>query len=104
MGGLWPDSWRRGDPDGQFLKEWLETTAALPVSALTLQGYRSIVRSHLIPRLGNIRLDQLTPKKIEAPWVKMGEKGARKDGRGDGGLHPRTMFPMRTEPRCARTH
>jgi integrase len=45
-----------------------------------------------MPRLGDIRLDQLSPTHIEAAWVKMGEKGARRDGRGHGGLHPRTIL------------
>jgi integrase len=77
---------------GEFLAEWLETTAALRVSRSTLQGYRSITASHLIPLLGAIRLDQLSPARIEAAWVAMGKPGARRDRRGDGGLHPRTIL------------
>jgi hypothetical protein len=54
--------------------------------------FLSRLTSPTIAYLGHIRLDQLTPTHTEAGWVKMVEKGARNDGRGDVRLHPRTIL------------
>ncbi|MCU1494563.1 MAG: class flavin-dependent oxidoreductase, partial [Acidimicrobiaceae bacterium] len=48
-----------------WLDHWLDNIAANRVRPLTLEGYRSLVRPHLGPRLGKHRLDQnrqLCPK------------------------------------------
>lgn len=49
----------------QFLDRWLEH-AAHQVSTKSLESYESIVRLHLRPRLGHLKLDQLRPLHIEA--------------------------------------
>jgi len=65
---------------GKYIERWLENSAAIHVrSVRTLDGYRSIARAHLIPKLGHIRLDQLRPAHIEGYY-----KYALTAGRADG--------------------
>lgn len=49
----------------QFLDRWLEH-AAHQVGPKSLESYESIVRLHLRPRLGHLKLEQLRPLHIEA--------------------------------------
>lgn len=49
-----------------FLRSWLETYARPRIRPLTYSGYRVNVEKHLIPTLGRIRLDQLTPQHVQA--------------------------------------
>jgi integrase len=44
---------------------WLETSVKPRVRPLTYAGYRVNVEKHLIPILGKIRLDQLTPLHVQ---------------------------------------
>jgi integrase len=49
----------------EFLRTWLETTVKPRVRPLTYAGYKVNVEKHLIPTLGRIKLDQLTPDHIQ---------------------------------------
>ena len=49
----------------QYLEWWLDHVAAPTVRAVTLKGYAERVRAHLIPALGDHRLDRLTPQHVE---------------------------------------
>lgn len=44
----------------QWLTYWLNNIAAKRVRPNTLAGYRSLVKRHIIPAIGNVRLDKLT--------------------------------------------
>lgn len=44
---------------------WLETSVKARVRPLTYAGYKVNVEKHLIPTLGKIRLDQLTPLHVQ---------------------------------------
>lgn len=48
-----------------FLRTWLETSVKPRVRPLTYAGYKVNVEKHLIPTLGPIRLDQLTPQHVQ---------------------------------------
>ena len=48
----------------QFLESWLERYAASHVSPRTLQGYRQKVNAYVIPHLGGVRVQSLTPRHI----------------------------------------
>jgi len=48
-----------------FLEVWLRHTIPSKVRARTLERYQQIVRLHLIPRLGRIRLAKLTAAHVE---------------------------------------
>jgi integrase len=49
----------------QWLETWLNENAANRVRPKTLHRYKEIVNLHLIPRLGHIRLNKLTPTDVE---------------------------------------
>ncbi len=48
-----------------FLTRWLEETAKPSVRPKTYAGYRGVVRDHLLPELGRIRLAKLTPSDVQ---------------------------------------
>src|SRR5450759_575525 len=48
-----------------FLERWLEETVKLRVRPLTYAGYAVNVRRHIIPALGDIRLDRLSPEQVQ---------------------------------------
>lgn len=50
---------------GQWLTYWLEQVIAPSRTASTLHGYHMIVRNHLAPALGRIRLSELTTAQIQ---------------------------------------
>ena len=86
--GTYADS--HGMTLGEFLEQWFRDYARPPnVRARTAEGYRQIVKGHLIPRLGSIRLDRLTPADIQAYYTELSD-GGRLDG-GPGGLAPQTV-------------
>jgi len=70
-----------------LLDRWLEEVSTQKGPS-TVDGYKTIVRTHLIPALGNIRLSSLNALHIERYY-----KTALLEGRRDnkGGLSPRTV-------------
>ena len=50
---------------GDLLSTWLEDTARVTVRPATYQSYATIVRVHLAPALGRIRLADLTPQHVQ---------------------------------------
>jgi integrase len=48
-----------------FLRSWLETSVKPNVRPLTYAGYKVNVEKHLIPTIGKLRLDQLTPQHVQ---------------------------------------
>jgi integrase len=49
-----------------FLRSWLETSVKPSVRPLTYAGYKVNVEKHLIPAIGRLRLDQLTPQHVQS--------------------------------------
>jgi len=49
----------------EFLRTWLESTVRPRVRPLTYAGYKVNVEKHLIPTLGKIKVDQLTPQHVQ---------------------------------------
>ena len=49
----------------RYLEGWLVDAAKPTLRASTFVSYRTIVRKHLIPKLGNVQLARLTPLMIE---------------------------------------
>lgn len=60
---------------GQWLTYWLENIAEAKVRPSTLQGYQSKVTTHLIPGLGDHRLDRLQPEHLERFYRACARKG-----------------------------
>lgn len=50
----------------QFLEHWLENSVKPSVRPSTYHSYESEVRVHIVPRLGHIYLEKLTPQHIQA--------------------------------------
>lgn len=70
-----------------LLREWLVLQEA-EKALRTYEGYTSICEQRLIPALGSIQLDKLTPSHIESYKAKALKSG-RRDGKG--GLSPQTV-------------
>jgi len=73
---------------GQFLGIWLE---ALTVEPSTLRGYECLVRVHLVPALGRIRLDRLAALDVDRML-----RAKRTEG-----LSPQTCLNLRAALRSA---
>lgn len=74
---------------GEYLEEWLEGYARSACRPNTFDRYAGLIRGHIIPALGRIRLDQLTPLDLTRFYSEKREQG-RLDGQA-GGLSPRTI-------------
>ncbi|MBA7503431.1 Tyrosine recombinase XerC [subsurface metagenome] len=74
---------------GEYLKQWVESYAAIHTSPRTTEGYRAIVHRYIVPALGGIPLCQLQPQHLENYY-----SGALSHGRldGKGGLSGRTVL------------
>jgi integrase len=59
----------------EYLESWLQDHAANNVTPYTFDRYESIVRKHLIPALGSIRLNQLTAIRIQRYYTVALESG-----------------------------
>lgn len=73
-----------------FFERWLQDQVWREgnLSPETAQVYEIIIKKHLVPALGSIRLQKLTPDRIEAYYTDKLANG-RRDGKG--GLSPRTV-------------
>jgi integrase len=71
-----------------FLERWLKDYAYANLAPRTAEGYETIIRQHLIPKLGNIPLMQLKPEHIQKYYAEMLSVG-RSDGKG--ALNPLTV-------------
>jgi len=53
---------------GQFLTHWLEHVARPKLRPRTYFSYEHVIRLHLIPGLGRVKLQALTPQRVQA-WI-----------------------------------
>jgi integrase len=60
---------------GNFLQQWLRDYAKPNTAPKTFRRYEQIVRIHLTPVIGEIRLSKLRPLHIQAVYRKVDEKG-----------------------------
>ncbi|MBA7589176.1 Tyrosine recombinase XerC [subsurface metagenome] len=70
----------------EWLIDWLNGYVKTNCSIRTLDGYRAIVRRHLIPNLGMIPLSQVQPQHIQQSY------GRLLEGADGNGLSPRTVL------------
>ncbi|MBN1629917.1 MAG: site-specific integrase, partial [Thermoleophilia bacterium] len=63
---------------GEFLDQWIQDYARLHVSLRTLQGYRDMVKLHIGPELGTIKLDKLRPAHIQRYYSDRLDNGRKK--------------------------
>ncbi len=58
-----------------YLRHWLESYCIPRLAPNTVSGYRINIERHIIPYIGNIRLNQLQPKDIQALYGKLANVG-----------------------------
>ncbi len=71
-----------------FLSRWLSDYCEPNVGTKTFEGYKDIVEKRLVPHLGNTRLMELRPERIQRLYADLLRSG-RLDGKG--GLSARTV-------------
>jgi integrase len=74
---------------GAYLDSWLGSYGKTQLRATTYESYEVMVRRHIKPALGRVKLQKLTPTQIQRLY---GDKlaGGRADGK-DGGLSARSV-------------
>lgn len=73
---------------GEYLERWLNTHGTQNLAPKTLRSYRMQINSHIIPALGLIPLEKLSPMALQEYYSQKLTKG-RIDGKG--GLSARTI-------------
>jgi integrase len=73
---------------GEYLAHWLGAYAATNVRPTTYRSYEQLIRVHLVPALGHIPLQKLSPAHLQAFYS---DRLARGRADGTGGLAPRTV-------------
>jgi integrase len=66
---------------GEFAAQWLD---GLRLAPSTVAGYRKIVRNHIAPQLGSVRLDHVTVSRLKAHYSDL-LRGGRADAKKPGG-------------------
>ncbi|MGH9033192.1 MAG: tyrosine-type recombinase/integrase [Acidimicrobiia bacterium] len=71
----------------EFLEEWLVANKPPTLSPTTWRGYVDLARKRVIPRIGAVRLDALTPKVLRDLYTDLRENGTGRNG----GLAPQSV-------------
>ena len=58
-----------------FLKQWLEDTQMHSIRPRSFERYEEIVRLHIVPVLGRIQLQKLTPQQVQSFYTKKIKEG-----------------------------
>src|SRR4051812_5414623 len=56
-----------------YLTEWLSSAVKPAVKTKTYEGYESMVRVRIVPRIGEIKLLKLTPVRIQALYAELAD-------------------------------
>jgi integrase len=59
----------------RFLEKWMETYAATNTNLRTQRGYRQYIRKYIVPAIGHVELQKVTPAQIQAIYSQMLGKG-----------------------------
>ena len=78
---------RSGETVESYAMHWLENIAPTDRCAATVERYRSLIRAHIIPGLGEIALQSLDGPTLDRFYARCRTKG-RRDGKG---LSPMTV-------------
>jgi integrase len=89
----------------KFLEGWLEHTLKSRAKPRSVESFTVIVNKHIVPALGRIRLDKLTPQQVQALLEKKREPYKTKTKAGKviekHGLSPQSIASIRTVLRSA---
>lgn len=88
---------------GEYLDQWLLTYVDVHTKPGTADSYRRHVELRIKPKLGRVRLAELSPLHIKHFFNGLHEDGARKDGQ-EGGLSASTIRKIRVVIRQALAH
>jgi integrase len=72
-----------------YLEHWLDTSARHRVRHTTFESYQKLVRTYILPALGAVPLQRLTPAQVQAFYATQLASG--RTGRKPDGLSPRTV-------------
>lgn len=78
---------------GQFLGRWLTDVCPLRLRATSLRDYRRDVERHIVPAIGKLKLNEVTPQRVQVFLNKLSAKG----------LGPPTVQKVRAVLRSALT-
>lgn len=73
----------------EWLIKWLDTYANKTIKITTYSAYKGYIEGHILPHIGNIRLQEIKPILLQN-FFNMKEKEGRLDGK-KGGLSPKTL-------------
>jgi integrase len=76
----------------EYLNRWLYEVARQRTRPMTWRGYEHLVRLHILPTLGRVRLAKLTPQHVQSLVTRKV---------GEGRLSPRTIHYMHSVLRAA---
>ncbi len=71
-----------------YLRNWIKIYVEPNLAPTTIDGYKSNVENYIIPRIGTILLQKLSPMHLQDMYLKLLDNG-RLDGKG--GLSPTTI-------------
>jgi integrase len=74
---------------GDYFRYWLDTYCQPNLASSTLHSYKAQINNHIIPRLGSIQLEKLSPIHLQSYYSQLTATG-RKDG--TGGLSSRSAL------------
>jgi integrase len=73
----------------EYFNHWIETYCTPNLAPKTLHSYRSEISNHIIPNLGQIPLEKLSPLHLQSYYSQLLTSGRRD---GNGGLSARTIL------------
>ena len=59
----------------EYLKEWVENHGKANLRPSTFAGYKSHIRNHIVPYIGHVQLNQLTPAMLDNMFQQLFDKG-----------------------------
>lgn len=71
-----------------YLRNWLKTYGEPNLSPTSIDGYKSNIENYIIPNIGNIPLQKLSPIHLQEMYLKLSQKGRLY---GKEGLLPRSI-------------
>lgn len=85
-----------------FIEEWLNTYAPAQLEVTTLHLYEDVVRKHVLPALGHMKIGKIKTFHVEKLFISMSQDGARLDG-NPGGYSLSSIKTVRTALSSALT-
>ena len=59
----------------EYLEEWIENHGKANLRPSTFAGYKSHIRNHIVPYIGHVQLNQLTPAMLDNMFQQLFDKG-----------------------------